>query len=127
MIFKYSILYVDDVPATLDFYSTAFGFEIGFLHESNDYGELVTGATKLAFSAKSLMREMGKTPGTAQANAPVFELAFETENVDDDYAKALSAGATPVMTPTEQPWGQRISYISDLNGFLIEICSPIAE
>ena len=50
MIFRYTILYVDDVPATLDFFERAFGLQRGFLHESGDYGELTTGDTKLAFS-----------------------------------------------------------------------------
>lgn len=125
MRFRYSILYVDDVPATLAFYKEAFGFETGFLHEGKDYGELVTGDTKLAFSAKSLMREIGKTPSDANPKAPSFELAFETETVAKDFARAVAAGAAPIQEPTEMPWGQVISYVSDPNGFLIEICAPI--
>ena len=125
MRFRYSILYVDDVPATLAFYKEAFGFAPGFLHEGKDYGELVTGDTKLAFSAKSLMREIGKTPSDADPKAPSFELAFETESVAEDFARAVAAGAGPVQAPAEMPWGQVISYVSDPNGFLIEICAPI--
>ena len=30
MKFRYTILYVDDVPAALNFYHAAFGFEISF-------------------------------------------------------------------------------------------------
>jgi len=126
MKFRYSILYVDDVAATLNFYETAFGFQRGFLHEAGDYGELITGETKLAFSAKSLMRDLGKTPGDASVNALVFELAFETDDVDAAFAKALSVGARSIAEPQDQPWGQRISYVADPNGFLIEICSPVA-
>lgn len=125
MRFRYSILYVDDVPATLAFYKKAFGFETGFLHEGKDYGELIIGDTKLAFSAKSLMREIGKTPSDADPKAPSFELAFETETVAEDFARAVAAGAAPIQEPTEMPWGQVISYVSDPNGFLIEICAPI--
>lgn len=46
MIFRYSILYVDDVAASIDFYARAFALEKGFVHESGDYGELSTGAAK---------------------------------------------------------------------------------
>lgn len=126
MKFRYSILYVDNVNDTLTFYQQAFGFQIGFLHESGDYGELVTGDTKLCFSAKSLMRELGKAPGDASSESPIFELAFESHDVDGDFAIAVSAGATPVSEPHDQPWGQRISYVTDPNEFLIEICSPVA-
>ncbi len=50
MLFRYTILYVDDVVGTLEFYEKAFAFERGFLHETGDYGEIVTGSTKLATS-----------------------------------------------------------------------------
>ncbi|MEE2944461.1 MAG: VOC family protein [Pseudomonadota bacterium] len=124
MIFKYTILYVDNVKSSLEFFHAAFGFDIGFLHEAGDYGELITGDTKIAFSAKSLMRDLGKSPGDAALQDPVFELAFETSDVDASFEKATCAGATPVSKPVDQPWGQRISYVKDPNGFLIEICSP---
>lgn len=55
-----------------------------------------------------------------------FEIALSVENynaVDDTYKKALSKGATSVMKPTTEPWGQRTCYISDPEGNLIEIGS----
>lgn len=64
MILRYTILYVENVAAALDFYEKAFGLERLFLHESGDYGELATGETKLAFSSKTLMNQLGKSPGT---------------------------------------------------------------
>ena len=42
---KYTILYVDDVAASLSLYERAFGLARRMLHESGDYGELDTGAT----------------------------------------------------------------------------------
>jgi hypothetical protein len=57
MKFGYTIVYVDDVRATIDFYTQAFGFEPGFLSDDNgtiDYGELQTGAVTLAFANHSL-------------------------------------------------------------------------
>jgi lactoylglutathione lyase len=46
----YTLLYVDDVLKTMDFYEKAFGLARGFAHE-NQYGEMVTGETKLGFVA----------------------------------------------------------------------------
>ena len=47
MIFRYTILYVADVSAAMDFYETAFGLRRLFLHEAGDYGELDTGQRSL--------------------------------------------------------------------------------
>lgn len=125
MKFKYTILYADDVRATLDFFERAFGWRRGMLHESGDYGELETGATTLSFSSKRLMAELGKSPGTASPRAPVFEVAFETDDVPAALARALAAGAVLVQDVRDEPWGQTVAYVSDANGFLIELCTPV--
>lgn len=125
MIFKYTILYVDDVAASLAFFERAFGFKRGFLHESGDYGELSTGETKLAFASTELMQNLGKNPKSPKPDAPVFELAFETDDVRAALAKALKAGASLVQDLREESWGQTTSYVSDPNGYLIEICSVV--
>lgn len=123
---RYVILYVADVAATVAFYQQAFGFQVKMQHESGDYAELQTGETLLAFSSFNLMRQLGKNPQTVDPKQPVFELALETENVANSLAQATAAGAALVKAPELMPWGQTIAYVSDLNGFLIEICSPVA-
>lgn len=106
MKFGYTILYVDDVGRMLDFYVAAFGLSVRFLHESGDFGELETGGTALAFSSRALMRQLGKQP-----SAPV--------------SGALSAGARLVQAPEAMPWGQTVAYVADLEGFLVELCTPV--
>jgi len=124
---RYTILYVPDVPAALAFYESAFGLTRGFLHEGGDYGELATGATKLAFSSVELMRSLGKDPGTPDPARPVFELAFETDDVAGGLARAVKAGATLVQDVRAEPWGQTTAYVSTPDGTLVEICSPVAQ
>ncbi|MGO4833991.1 VOC family protein [Rhizobiaceae sp. 2RAB30] len=124
MILRYTILYVDDVAATLDFYERAFALERAFLHESGDYGELSTGNTRLAFSSTALMRQLGKDPAKPSPKAPVFEIAFETDDVRRAFDRAVAAGAGPLQDVRDEPWGQTTSYVSDPNGYLVEICSP---
>jgi len=125
MKFKYTILYVRNVEQALVFYEEAFGFERKFLHESADYGELDTGDTTLAFCSLQLMENLGKKPGKANPGNPVFEIALETGAVEQALQKAVTAGAVLVQDIQQQPWGQTTSYVSDTDGVLIEICSPI--
>lgn len=123
---RYTILYVEDVAATLAFYETALGCSRKMLHESGQYGELDTGATTLSFSALTLMESLGKSPARPQPERPTFEIAFETDDVAARFAHAVAAGAIPVQQPKAMPWGQTIAYVRDNNGFLVEICSPVA-
>lgn len=125
MIFRYTVFYVADVEATLSFLGNAFGFERGFLHESGNYGELVTGETKLAFSSTQLMQQLGKNPASPKSVAPTFEIAFETDDVAASLQRAIDAGAMLVQDVREEPCGQTTSYVADPNGYLIEICSAV--
>lgn len=121
----YTILYVQDVPRSLAFYQEAFGLQLRFQHESGDYGELDTGATRLAFSSRTLMTQLGKNPAAADAAAPCFEIAFSTDEVPAAVARAVAAGAALKQAPQDMPWGQTVAYVVDLDGFLVEICTPL--
>lgn len=122
---RYTILYVDHVAETLAFYEKAFGLTRLMLHESGTYGELATGDTKLAFAEIDFLKSIGKTPARPDKSAPTFEIALETDDVARAFDHAVASGAGAAMAPTEMPWGQVISYVTDPNGFWVEICSPV--
>jgi uncharacterized glyoxalase superfamily protein PhnB len=126
MPFGYTILYVKDVEKTVAFYESAFRLRRKFVHESG-YGELDTGATKLAFASVELATSNGVSfvPASPEGPAPAVEIAFVTEDVAAAFAAAVKAGAVPVAQPRQKPWGQVVAYVRDLNGFLVEICSPM--
>jgi len=126
MKFGYTILYVKDVGKTVAFYESAFGLKRKFVHESG-YGEMDTGETKLAFASVELATSNGVSfvQANSEGPAPAVEVAFVTEDVQGTFAAAVKAGAVPVAEPRQKPWGQTVGYVRDLNGFLVEICSPL--
>ncbi len=128
MKFGYTLMYVNDIEQTVGFYELAFGQKRKFIHESG-YGEMDTGPTKLGFVTHELARSNGVTYTEPQANgqAPAVEIAFVTDDVVAAYEKAVKAGAAAVAQPKEKPWGQTVAYVRDVNGFLVELCSPIHE
>jgi catechol 2,3-dioxygenase-like lactoylglutathione lyase family enzyme len=128
MRFGYTILYVRDVAATLDLYERAFGQSRRFLHESGDYAELETGETTLAFAAHGLAASNlpGGLPTRAPGDPPgSFEICFVTDDVEGAFERALGAGAQSVSAPQTKPWGQRVAYLRDGDGNLVEIASPV--
>jgi len=128
MKFAYTIIYVPDVAASLDFYTRAFGFERGFFHESGMYGELQTGETTLSFASHA-MGEMNFPAGHVAAHSSArplgMEVGFVTPDVAAAHARALAAGATELSAPEEKPWGQTVSYVRCPDGSLVELCSPM--
>lgn len=122
------IYYVPDVEATLAFYEAAFDCRRGMVTPGGEFGTLVTGETTLAFCAEHFLADDGfafekmRPARTPQA----FEIAFMSEDVAAAYDRAVKAGAVPLVPPQAKPWGQIVSYVRDLNGFQVEICSPVA-
>lgn len=130
MKFGYTIVYVSSVGEALRFYKEAFGFDIRFLHESGEYGELESGETTLAFASHTMgkLNLFGDYQPTDRNEPPLgIELAFVTDDVAAAYAQALAAGAAPVAAPTEKPWGQTVAYVRAHDGELIELCSPMGS
>ena len=132
MKYGYTIIYVEDVLNTVEFYEKAFGFERGLVVEEENivyYAELKTGEVAIGFASY----EMGKMNFddkyekiTNKGNPVGLEIVFVDEDVEACTNKAVKAGAELIAEPTEKPWGQTVSYVRSIEGTLIEICSPMA-
>lgn len=128
MKYGYTIIYVENVKETIGFYEKAFGFQQKFVTPENDYGELISGETTIAFASIELGNTNFKNGfKKTERNGKPFgvEMVFVTENIESDFKKALEMGASEFESLTEKPWGQKVGYLRDNNGFLIEICTPI--
>lgn len=129
MKFAYTILYVPDVERAIEFYERAFGFQRRFIHESGEYAELQTGETTLSFASLTLAPhniEGGVTPTDLHRPPPAIEIAFSTDDVAAAFAQATAAGAIAASPPKQKPWGQTVAFVRDLNGNLVELCTPIS-
>jgi catechol 2,3-dioxygenase-like lactoylglutathione lyase family enzyme len=122
----YTILFVADVRKTIEFWERAFGLEPKMIVESEAYGELDTGATKLGFCQQAFLREQLPFRASVEGEAPPpFEVALVTDDVEKAQARALAAGAKLVQKPTRKPWGQVVAHVRDLDGNLVELCTPM--
>jgi len=130
MKFGYTIVYVDDVPASIAFFENAFGIHRRFLHESNAYGEMETGATTLSFAAHEIASSHlpdGYVKAGESARPLGMEIALVTPDVGAAHAKAVAAGAAELMAPAAMPWGQTVSYVRCPDGTLVELCTPMGQ
>ena len=130
MKYAYTILYVENVAETIEFYEKAFGFNRNFLTPENDYGELISGETTIAFASIELGNSNFKSgfEKISKSEKPFgVELASTTENIEKDFQNAINFGATEFEPITEKPWVQKVGYLIDNNGFLIEICTPMKK
>ena len=128
MKYGYTIVYVENVKETIEFYKKSFGFQQKFITPENDYGELLSGETTIAFASITLGNSNFKNGfvKSEKTGKPIgMEMVFVSENIEADFKKAIDMGATEYEPIVEKPWGQKVGYLRDNNGFLIEICTPI--
>lgn len=126
----YVMLYVNDVAASLAFYENAFGLRRRFFNDENGkaYGELETGAVRLAFANFALVDEhvkrgvMAAAPDKPPAGS---EISLVTSDVPALFARSVKAGAAVVAEPETKPWGQTVAYVKDNAGHLVGLCTPL--
>jgi lactoylglutathione lyase len=124
----YTIVYVSDVAASLDFFQRAFGLARRFLHESGGYGELETGDTALAFAQHDVARSnLGRdyVAAGASANPLGMEIGLVTDDVSAAFERAVKAGADGLVPPVIKPWGQTVAYVRAPDGTLVELCTAM--
>ena len=124
------------VRAALDFYVRAFRLRERFAAPDGTYGELDTGAVALAFcdaehaggglsgGTAGERPALARPPRGGLAPAAV-EVGLVVADVDAAHAHAVAAGAESVAPPATTPWGQRVSYVRDEEGFLVELCGEL--
>lgn len=128
--FGYTIIYVSDVNFAVSFFEKAFEMKRRFITEENDYGELDTGETTLAFASHELGNSNfngGYISGSESDKPLGTEIALVTTDVEASHSAALKHGATELKSPEKKPWGQVVSYVRCPSGILLELCSPIAS
>lgn len=127
--FSHTIFYVKDVLKAIAFYKDAFDIAPKFIHESNQYAELATGNTILAFASEELATynlPKGYVPHDVSKVPLACEIVFSVSDVQLWYERALQAGAHSIAIPQRKPWGQTVAYVQDQNGVLVEIAGPLS-
>lgn len=116
--------HVADARASADFYARAFGLtEKMALGE--DYIAMTTGGTVLGFSREGFFERETGLHLPALHGESAQEITFEVSDGAAAHARALAEGATEVLAPVDKPWGERISYLRDPDGGLVQLCAQL--
>ena len=113
----------DDLPATRDFYVTLFDFTVPF--ESNWFINLISQDQQLELSIIQRTHEL--VPPEYRKPPQGFYLTIVVEDVDRAHTLAQKAGFPIVSPPTDTFYGQRRMLLTDPNGVLIDVSSPIPD
>lgn len=119
-------LLVKDMGTMIRFYRDVLGFEIKQSEQASNVYLVKDGTLFLLYGRKDFEKMTSKKYEYVNGLNGHSEIALYVdtfEEVDLEYKNAISKGATPVLEPATEPWGQRTCYIADPEGNLIEIGS----
>ena len=119
-------LLVKDMAQMIRFYRDVLGFEIRESEDTKNVYLVKDGTLFLLYGRDDFEKMTDRRYEYVNGLNGHFEIALYVdtfENVDAAFKHAIENGATPVMEPTTEPWGQRTCYIADPEGNLIEIGS----
>jgi lactoylglutathione lyase len=121
---------VPDVGASVAFYGRAFGLGLHYMHPSGGYAELDSGAAVLGFLSETFIDKTDLFSGLPIAlnrrdlPAASAHVALWSANIEADWLRAVEAGAEIVKALEAKPWGQISGYVRDLDGIIVELCTP---
>lgn len=113
----------DNLDESKVFYTSLFDFQIAY--DSDWYVQLVSIDKK--FELGIIDRENEAVPETYQKTPQGTYITFVVENTDDVHELAIKEGYNVVAEPIDTAYGQRRLLLTDPNGMLVDISSPIAN
>ena len=119
-------LLVNDMGKMIRFYRDVLGFEIKDSEDTTNVYLVKDGTLFLLYSRKDFEKMTSRRYKYIEELNGHFEIALYVDTFDEvdlSFKSAIANGATPVLEPELEPWGQRTCYIADPEGNLIEIGS----
>ena len=119
-------LLVNDMGKMIRFYRDVLGFEIKEAENTSNVYLVKDGTLFLLYGRKDFENMTSRKYEYVKGLNGHSEIALYVDTfdeVDAAFRDVVSKGATPVLEPTTEPWGQRTCYIADPEGNLIEIGS----
>jgi lactoylglutathione lyase len=119
-------IFVQDLRQMVLFYRDVLGFEIDW-DGNGPYAEFKHEGIRFSmYERAQLLELLGQAPTYPSGLNGTFELAIDlptSADVDRAFERLVKAGAQPIYTPRDEPWGMRSSMIADPEGNLVEIGS----
>lgn len=119
-------IFVKDMAKMIRFYRDVLAFEIKEVENTSNVYLIKDGTLFMLYGRMDFEKMTNRRYQYIDGLNGHYEIALYVDTfaeVDEVYKKVIDLGATPIMEPTTEPWGQRTCYIADPEGNIIEIGS----
>lgn len=118
----YPVIMTDNVTSSAAFFVENFDFQV--LFDSDWYVHLQSNANR-AINFAVLDKAHHTIPEAHRGQTGGVLLNFEVDDVDAQYERLKSTGATLVLDIRDEDFGQRHFIVTDPNGVMVDVIKPI--
>ena len=121
----FPIVYTADLTEALEFYRDLLGFEVTYQFPAEGKGEPQFVALNGIALAATAEGQVGAHGWPIAPHSGGFELCVYTDDVDAAVEELRSHGVLVLTEPANQPWNERMAYVSDPDGHPVMICQKL--
>jgi catechol 2,3-dioxygenase-like lactoylglutathione lyase family enzyme len=118
----YPTILSDRVTPTKDFYVSLLGLRVDF---DSDWAVYLSAPSNDALKLAIVDRGHDSVPAAFQLAAAGVLISVEVDDVDQAWARAAELGAPVRQELRDEPFGQRHFMVSDPDGLLVDVITPI--
>ncbi len=120
-------LLVSDFPASLAFWRDLMKLPMTFGDETMGYAYFDMGNAGIELlSRAAFAASIGELVPSIKPEGNPAVIVFRVDDVDATYKELVERGARALVEPVDRPiWQARTAHLSDPDGYLVEIYSPL--
>ncbi len=120
-------LLVSDFPASLAFWRDIMRLPMTFGNESMGYAYFDMGSAGIELMSRAgFAASLGEMSPSSITEGNPAVIVFRVDDVDATYKELVERGAKAMVEPVDRPvWQARTAHLSDPDGYLVEIYSPL--
>lgn len=117
------ILAVEDLARSAAFYRALTSWDASV--ETPVYVELAApnGLRLGLYDRQSFGKNLGRVPEPIAGPVATTELYLDADDLDESIARALEAGARMLDDVRDRPWGDRVAYFADPDGYVVALAT----
>jgi catechol 2,3-dioxygenase-like lactoylglutathione lyase family enzyme len=118
---------VKDFNKAFDFYTKTLGLTAKTTDMENKFAEVSLGNFVLALLTDETLDGMCGKETYVNSEGNDFVIAFEVDNLENTYKELKDKGVDFIKDPKTTPWGQKVAYFRDPEGYIWELSEPFSE
>ena len=118
---------INDFDKAFDFYTNILALSVKTVDKENKFAEVKLGELVIALLTKETLEGMCGYENFSTSEKPSNIFAVEVSDVKTATEQLKAKGVEFIQDPKTTPWGQKVAYFKDIEGYIWELSEKFEE